>query len=141
MQMNDMNDKKEKEKNDSTDDYKKNFKDRRKGPDFWLKLVRVFSIVNFILIGAILFIADSAMPNNDETFFDRLFEVNRQSAWDFTHFKFIFILIIILFLGSGISLIANLKKMRRKTDRISFSNLISFILAGIGIIVYVLYFF
>lgn len=118
----------------------KTFIERRVGPNFWVKFVKFFSILDWVLIAAILLIFDSAMPKA-ETFFDRIFNVKRYNVWDFKNFRILFSFVILLFIGSGLALLANIKKLRRKDDKINISNLIAFLFSGISIFIYALYFF
>ena len=79
---------------ENNNEEKKVYVEKRKGPNFWVKFVKFFSIFDWILIAAILFILDSAMPKK-ETFFDRIFNINRYDIWDFEDLKTILLFLII----------------------------------------------
>ncbi len=135
-----MSDKEVIEQENSKLDKKENkFVERREGPNFWIKYVKTFSILVWILIAAILLVFDSAIPKG-ETFFDRIFNVKRYNVWDFQNYKILFALVILLFVGSGLALLANVKKLRRKDDKLNISILIGFLFSGIAIFISAIFF-
>ncbi len=111
------------------------FHDRRKGSAFWLKFIKFFAIFNWILAATILILIDASLPKS-ETFFDRIFEVSIQPFWTIQNIEIITAMFCIIFLGSGISLVANTRYLKRKEDRLNLSNLVSFIVSWIAIFLY-----
>jgi hypothetical protein len=111
------------------------FHDRRKGSAFWLKFINFFAIFNWILAATILIMIDASLPKS-ETFFDRLFEVSAHTSWTIQNIEIITAMFCIIFLGSGISLVANTRYLKRDKDRLSLSNLFAFIFSWIAIFLY-----
>ena len=118
---------------------KMNIKDRRKGPDFWSKWIKLFSIFNWMIVAVIIIIVDSARPEK-ETFFERILSIGVKSHWDLQSIKISFYIALLLFLCAGISLIANLKRLKRKDDRISKSNIAALVISGLMTLLFYVYF-
>lgn len=117
---------------------KKNSHDRRNGPDFLVYWIRISSFIVWLLIGLYMVIADFARPE-EVTFFDRILDVSRRSAWDENLMMIAFIVALILFFFSLLSLIINTKRLKRKTDRISISLIVSLIVSILSILFYLAY--
>jgi uncharacterized integral membrane protein len=96
----------------------------RKGPDLILKLLDRASV---ILMGILIFnlcLIFSAKPQ-DETFFDRLLNISVSTQWDLKLLKLSLTGSIMQLVVSLVYLYLNSKRLRRKTDRIRKSIVIS----------------
>jgi cytochrome c oxidase assembly factor CtaG len=102
----------------------KYYKNRRGGPDAIIKWLDVASVLTwfFILFNISMFLY--ARPRS-EGFFDRLFNVQVRDYWDTRSLTITFILSAILFVLSLISIYLNTKRLKRKTDRIRKSLIVS----------------
>lgn len=112
--------------------------DRRIGPDFLVYWIRISSFIVWLLIGLYLVVSDFARPEKI-TFFDRILDVSRRSEWDENLMMISFIVALVLFFFSLLSLIINTKRLKRKTDRISFSLVLSLIVSILSILFYLAY--
>ncbi|MBU0992482.1 MAG: hypothetical protein KJ737_08320 [Proteobacteria bacterium] len=114
-------------------------KDRRQGPDFWIKFLKGLAVSAWFLMLGILIVLEVAKPEF-ETFFDRYYHLKLRTSWDLELARQIYYL---MFAGLGLSiagLLIGSKRHRRKTD----ARPVSLILVGLfsisGIILYKLYF-
>ncbi|HZK27173.1 MAG TPA: hypothetical protein VFD00_06515 [Thermoclostridium sp.] len=115
----------------------KYIKDKRKKPDaicYWLQ-ISVFII--WLAIFAFLAVINSASVR-DETFFDRLFDVNIRNIPDIHLLNIAFYLLIFIFIFSVISLLFNLTRLKREDDRIYKSFIFSIIGSLIGIVLFLI---
>ncbi len=96
----------------------------RKGPDIIIKLIDLSSIILWgILLLSIGFII-SAKPQS-MTLFDHLFKTTVREYWDFRLLQSALIISLVQFCLSLFSLYLNSKRLKRKTDRIRISIVIS----------------
>lgn len=108
-------------------------KDRRKKPDIicnWLEFAGVFVWVVFL---AALILYQDAQPQN-ETFFDRLLEVKLRQTWDFQTLNMAIYLLLFLFVLSIVSIVLNLRRMKRSTDHLRLTFVFSLVGSLIGLI-------
>lgn len=115
------------------------FKDKRKGPDLLIYWVKISSVIAWILIGVYLLIADQARPEQ-EYFLDRLLDVHRNPNWNDSLLVTAFIIAIIIFFFSLLSLIVNSQRLKRKDDHLSFSLITALVISSIGIVLYFVYY-
>jgi len=114
------------------------FMEKRIGPDFLVYWIRISRIIVWLIIAVFFFINDLARPQQI-TFFDRLFDVSRRTVWDQNLMMISFIVAVILFFFSLLSLIINTKRLKRKSDHISISLIISLIVSTLSILLYLAY--
>lgn len=112
--------------------------DRRKGPDALVKWVRWSGIISWILVLIILFITLAAKPGF-ESYMDKSFHIVLRDTWDADMLLFAFILMILLFLFCIISIFINLRRYKRKSDRLNKAIIINAAAAFAGIVLYLLY--
>jgi hypothetical protein len=112
---------------------------RREGPDLLLKFITWISIIGWALISSVLLIIARAEPES-ETFFDRLLQVQVRKTWDTELLHYAFILMIFLFIISGVGLYINSKRMRRKGDKYRLSLITMAIFSAVGMVVYLITF-
>lgn len=109
--------------------------EKRNGPDTIIKWVHRASIFVWIILSIFIFITDLAKPE-DKTMFDHMFGVSVRSSWD-TNLLFIaFIVALVMFLFSIVSLMFNAQRLKRKTDKVSVSLIISLITAAVYVLFY-----
>lgn len=130
--------------NKERDIYHKNreyklFHDKRKNTDFWVLFINTVGILNWMIMFTIILIIDSWFPKN-ETFFDRLFNISRNEFWMMDISPLLVFLVLIMFIFSGIALIANTKRLKRNGDSFNISNLIGLIVSWLAIIIYFILF-
>ncbi|WP_017756716.1 hypothetical protein [Calidifontibacillus oryziterrae] len=112
------------------------FQDRRRGPDFWSKALVVAPIIAWILLFLILSVIHTAQPEA-YTFFDRILNLSqRRTYWDSHVLKSAFYTSIILLVLSIFFLIVNKYRHKRKTDRYSYSLIITMIFSFAMILFY-----
>lgn len=111
------------------------FKEKRTGPDLLVSWVRVSSFIVWLMLIAMLVLNDYAKPQAT-TFFDKLFNISVNDSWDASILHYSFIVSIILFVFSLLSIFVNTKRLKRRSDRISFSLVLGIILSSINIILY-----
>ena len=90
--------------------------DRRKGPDALVKWVKYSGIISWILISMVLFITLIAKPDF-ESYMDESFHIRLQNSWDVNMMQYVFVLMVLLFFFCTISIVINLTRYRRKSDR------------------------
>lgn len=110
--------------------------ENRKGPDLLVRWVKVSRFIAWILLGVCLLFIDQAKPRK-ESFFDHLFNVKVYSFWDLKLVTFAFVVAVILFIFSLISILINIMRLKRKTDRLSISLIISLIASSIYMLIYI----
>lgn len=98
--------------------------DRRQGPDFWAKYVRVAGVLVWGFIFIIFLLIERAQPRS-ETFFDRLLSVNVSVTWNTYFLTIVVFLSLAQLIFATVSVIINLTRHRRKTDKLSKSLLIA----------------
>lgn len=113
------------------------FVDRRKGPDFWAKWVSWAGIIVWIIVFVIVFIVDKAKPRV-ENFIDRMFHVTLRKTWDTSLMLYAFYLLLFLFLLCALTIIINMYRHRRKTDRFNPTVIFFGIASLIGIILFMI---
>lgn len=111
-------------------------KNRRKGQDVWLKLIQWIGIISWVLMVPLLVLMDRAKPQF-ETFFDRYFDIQVESGWDYEIFRYAFYLMIFLMVLSGTGLLINKTRHKRKDDFYRMNLIIILILSILGIIYYI----
>ncbi len=110
-------------------------RERRRGPDFWLRSIKGLVIICWCLLLAIMIIMDFAKPTY-ETFFDRLAHVPVTSSWNTELLQVLFYLMVLGLELSLLGLLLNTRRNKRKTDHYPGSL---FFIAGVslaGIIYY-----
>jgi len=110
--------------------------ERRIKADILSQWLEISSIVVWVALFVIIVMWQIASPQT-ETLLDRLFNVERSTAWNFNLLNIIFYILVFLFAFSAVSIILNSKRLKRKTDRIRLSFIISIFGSVIGIIIYI----
>lgn len=110
--------------------------ERRIKADILSQWLEISSIVAWVALFVIIVMWQIASPQT-ETLLDRLFNVERSTAWNFNLLNIIFYILVFLFAFSAVSIILNSKRLKRRTDRIRLSFIISIFGSIIGIIIYI----
>lgn len=113
--------------------------ERRIKADILCLWLEISSIVIWVALFVVIILWQSAGPQT-ETLMDRLFSVERRSNWDFKLLNIVINLLVFLFTYSAVSIILNFKRLKRSTDRIRLSFIISILSAAIGILIYIFVF-
>lgn len=111
--------------------------ERRKKPDALCKWLEIASIAVWVILICVLIFYQSAKPQA-ETFLDRFFQIEVRETWDHNKLNIVFCLLVFLLLFSTLSIILNFKRLKRKTDQLRKSFIISLIGSVTGIIIYLL---
>lgn len=114
---------------------KNDAQERRRGPDIWIKFLRVAAIFVWMALLIILSLIDKAKPQV-ENFFSHLFNVTLRQSWDTDLLTYACYVSIIMLVFSIFALLVNMKRHRRKSDRYSKSIIIMIIFS-----IYVIYFY
>lgn len=123
---------------DTLEHSQRTYFEKRVGPDFLVYWIRLSSFIVWLLLGIFFLVADFAKPEQ-VTLFDRLFDVTRRTVWDQNMLMISFFVAIVLFFFSLLSLIINTRRLKRKSDRISISLIISLIVSTLSILLYLAY--
>jgi len=116
----------------------KKFRNRRKGPDLWLRLLTVFGIVGWIAVIAEMIIADKARPPF-ETIATRVANMKLRSTWDMELAWYLFCLMCSgLFISLG-GIIINSRRMNRKDDHVRINLIVLGVVSIFGIIMYLFF--
>lgn len=118
----------------------KPFKDRRHGPDRWIKSLSWISGTGWIIIISILLIIDKAKPQM-ETFFDRWFQLTLRNTWDQKLLQSTFFLMLGLLILNSMGLWINTQRNRRINDNYRISLIFQIIIALLGIIAFIISYF
>lgn len=113
--------------------------DRRRGPDALTKWVRYSGIISWILIAAALFITLIAKPDF-ESYMDDSFHIKLQNDWNESLMRYTFVLLVLLFFFCMVSILINLMRSRRKSDRFNKTLILNAAASLTGIILYLLFF-
>jgi len=112
--------------------------EKREGPDTIIKWIRIASICVWIMLSVFIFLTDMARPVQ-ATLFDHIYDLTVRSTWDDKLLLAAFVIAVILFVFSIISILLNAQRLKRKSDKISISLVISVITSAIYIMVYFYY--
>ncbi len=112
--------------------------ERRRGPDFLLKLIHWIAISGWVLmlVGLILF--GKAKPQSP-SFFDRLMKVPIKSNWDQGLIQNIIILMLVILSSCTIGLLINSQRIKRRDDHFNYSLIILGVVAGFVILLFLFY--
>ena len=111
----------------------KKIKNRRRGPDAFVKWTGYLAITSLLIIFIIFIIVSIAKPPV-EGFFDRQYGISVNSSWDKTLVNYAFYMMFPLMIICGIGLLINSTRLKRKTDTYNKALIISFIISIIGIV-------
>jgi hypothetical protein len=103
-----------------------NRKNRRKGPDFWLRALTVLTVAGWLLLFASFVLFDLARPET-ETLFHHIMGVLPQKGWNERLRNAVFYLVIGCQGVSMIGVWVNGRRMRRRSDKYRWS------IMGLGI--------
>lgn len=114
--------------------------DRRKGPDLWVKLMRISGLLGWLGMFAALVVLGKAQPEEsfiDERFLERLgFSVNLRNSWDFDLLQYIFYLMMMGLILSIAGLLVHRRRDRRHDDGYGLYLIILGLISVSGIISY-----
>jgi hypothetical protein len=108
-------------------------KDQRQKPDFICTWLEVSGALVWFVLFVIIVLFQKAQPR-EKTFFDRLLAVELAETLNYSYLAPIMYLLVILLALSAVSLFLNFKRLKRSTDHIRVSFIISLIFSGAGLI-------
>lgn len=109
--------------------------EKRTGPDLLVKWVKIARFIVWIILGVLIVLTDTAKPQ-ETTFFDHIFDVRVRNFWDQNLLSISFIVAILLFIFSFISILINIMRLKRRTDHLSISLILTLIISSIVILFY-----
>ena len=109
--------------------------ERRIKADILSQWLEISSIVIWVALFVVIVLWQNASPQV-ETLLDSFFNVERSTAWNFRLLNIIFYLFVFLFVFSAVSIFLNFKRLKRSTDRIRLSFILSIFGSTIGILIY-----
>lgn len=112
-------------------------RDRRRGPDGWIKFLQFASALVWGVLLIILLLIDKAKPEF-ENFFSRIFHLTLRLNWDVRLLNYAFRLSLLMLIFSGFAHLVNRRRCRRKGDKYSKSIIIMFFFS-LGVIIFYLY--
>ena len=113
--------------------------EKRNGKDIYIKSMSWFAAAGWLLMFVTLCLIEKAKPQH-ETFLDRFFDISVRSAWNKELVLITFWLILIGFTIGIIGIIINLRRMRRKDDKLRFDMVAPWLLTIIGTGLYLVLF-
>lgn len=102
----------------------KHITDHREGPDFWMKWIKIASILGWIMVGTIIVMFDQARPQI-YSILDMHYNKISTTTWNQDILMGTFILSIFTFVFILISLLANAQRLKRKVDRVRISLVVT----------------
>jgi hypothetical protein len=114
-------------------------KERRQKPDFICSWLEVSVALVWFVLFIIILLFQKAQPR-DQTFFDRLLSVELQDTLNYGYLAPIIYLLVLLLVLSAVSLILNFKRLKRSTDHIRVSYIISLVFSVIGLVFFLIRF-
>lgn len=110
--------------------------DRRRGPDFWVRILAWLGGISWLLMFAAMFIIDRAKPES-EKILSRVSGAEVSTTWDQTLLGYLFYLVIFGVCISTVGIMINSKRYRRDEDRFRLTLIVLGMLSIIGIAIYV----
>ncbi len=105
-------------------------KNKRRGPDIWIRTLHLLGIISWLLLIALLIVVETARPQF-ESFFDRFYGLNLRTTWDMNLAPYIGMVTAVGLLISFTGLLISTRRHRRKEDRLPFS----LFLTGTGFVI------
>ncbi len=93
----------------------------------------------WLVLFAVVLLFQKAQPR-EKTFFDRLLAVELADTVDYTFLAPILYLLVLLLVLSAVSLFLNIKRLKRRTDHIRISYIITLVFATAGLIFFLIRF-
>jgi hypothetical protein len=109
-------------------------KERRRNDDIWVKFIKLSSVTVWFLTMFMLIFIDISSPQ-EESFFTELLSIRPRESWDIKNLTIAFYIAIASLFYSITVLMVNLKRLKRKSDRISISNMF-IMFVSIGVIIF-----
>ena len=109
--------------------------DRRRGPDFWIRVLGWFGGISWFLMFAAMFIIDRAKPEA-EKILTGASGAEVGTTWDQTLLGYLFYLVIFGLCVSTVGIMINSKRYRRAEDRFRLTLIVLGILSLFGIAIY-----
>ncbi len=110
-------------------------KNRRRGPDFVIKMIDGISAISWIVLAIVFLILIMTNPTSKGMSVSRPALKATSTAW---LSNFVYILLVFLILLSITGIVFNMTRMKRKTDKMRITFFFSGILAVIGLIVVIM---
>jgi len=110
------------------------YKEKRKRADPVMQLIHFCNGLVWIMLIAILLITNRAMPPF-ETVFDRFLGVELRNHWDFRILGTVQWVMAGLFIVSGFGIVLNTRRLKRATDHMRVSLIITALFSFIGSVV------
>ncbi len=111
-------------------------RNRRNRPDLLLRLLSVCNGAAVVTLAAALLVTAAAKPEL-ETFFDRFYHIHLRRSWDMEMANYIGIFLTLSLLTSIVGLIINSKRLKRKTDFIRATLVLSLLISALSIFFYI----
>ncbi len=108
---------------------------RRRGPDFWVRILAWFGGISWVLMFAAMFIIDRAKPEA-EKILSRVSGAEVSTTWDQTLLGYLFYLVIFGVCVSTVGIMINSRRYRREEDKFRLTLIVLGMLSIIGIAMY-----
>ena len=113
--------------------------EKRKKPDFICSWLEISTALVWFILFMIILLFQKAQPR-EKTFFDRLFAVELQDTLNYSYLTPIIYLLMLLLVLSTVSLLLNLKRLKRRTDHLRISYIISLVFTAAGLVFFLIRF-
>jgi hypothetical protein len=101
----------------------KGFKDRRRGPDVWLFLLRIFAIVGWVVFVAAMLVSHYAVPEQSYGLV-RYHNIQIRDFWAYPMTHYLYVMLWGNALLTFVTIAINHYRSRRKTDVPGFNSLL-----------------
>ncbi|MBP7175645.1 MAG: hypothetical protein KBA53_05425 [Thermoclostridium sp.] len=114
-------------------------KDRRQKKDLICSWLDASSVLVWFVLFAIVLLFQKAQPRQ-KTFFDRLLAVEIEDTLDYSFLTPILYLLVLLLVLSAVSLLLNIKRLKRRADHIHISYIITLVFSIAGLVFFLIRF-
>ncbi len=113
-------------------------KERRRGPDIWIRVISFFGVIGWLAMLVAMIIAEKARPE-PETVTTRFHNIIVRTTWDMELAAYLFYLMIAGLCISITGLLINARRLKRKNDQLRVNLILLLLISVTGIITYLFF--
>ncbi|MFC1591438.1 hypothetical protein ACFL43_02820 [Thermodesulfobacteriota bacterium] len=114
------------------------YRERRKGPDMWLRVITFMGAFGWLLLLVAMMVFHEARPD-PETVTSRFNKAFVETSWDYDLARYIFYLMVLGLVMSLAGLGINARRLRRKLDQVRINLVALGVISLVGIVAYLLF--
>lgn len=111
-------------------------RERRRGPDVWLRVLSFVSVFGWLIMLAAMIVFHEARPE-PTTVTTRFHDTPVNTTWDRELARYLFYLMVLGFFSSIAGLVINARRMRRRYDQVRVNLVVLGVISLTGICAYV----